>query len=145
MEIGILVGILLVIWYYGATIKDALERNNQEGSEGLSTINGNFEILGNQLYDANQNLNDISFRVDSIAQALKSESINDEIEKTIQTSAFLNKPDDLSITSSYSREIQDELIGANSILNDIRSTLHNISINVQNIADHPTFTDYPNN
>jgi hypothetical protein len=126
MEIVILIGILLVIWYYGTTIKDAIETNNQKVDNHLSTIsNSNFEYLGRHLVEIRDNLFDIGNNIDDIRQSVQADWQKIESERSSQV---LKKLNDISAMSVEVRELSDRL--------------ERISSSVNSIAAHPEFTRY---
>lgn len=129
MEIVILVGILFLVWYYGASIKDALERSDQIAinvGERITTRDGSIDALENQLSRIGDSLNDIACKIDNIGNSVK---VDWEFAEKHTFLPMLDKLDQISALS----------VDLDAISNEMSS----ISGAVHAIAAHPAFTQLP--
>jgi methyl-accepting chemotaxis protein len=130
MEIAILIGILLVAWYYGASIKSTVERSNaiviQANEQRTDSQIASFGELERGLSDINESINYISHKIDDVSHSF---GVEWKFADKNKFSPILKKLDELSFLSYE--------------LNSLSDQLGNISDSVDVIVAHPAFTRTP--
>lgn len=129
MEIAILVGILIVVWYYGHSLKAASESDSRIKAslpQEFFDLKNSLSKLNTSVTQVAKNIEGLEHHLSAIGRAVDSAEVEWKHFNKHKIDAMLNKLDSL---------------GAFSVdLSSIHDTLQSIESAVDAISAHPAFT-----